>query len=80
VAWSEAAEDRWELTLECPNCWWAASGTYDREQVDELEDHLDLGLAEMLEDLARLAQANMTEQLERFVAALHADHVLPEDF
>ena len=34
----------------------------------------------MLADLQRLTQANMAEEIERFVAALDADLILPEDF
>ena len=80
VAWNEASAERWELTLECPNCWWTVDGTYDREQVHELEEQLDRGLAAVLADLKRLAHANMADQIERFAAALHADLILPEDF
>ncbi len=76
----ETPDARWELTLSCPNCWWSADGVYDREQVQDFEDELDEGLADMLRDLQRLAQANMTDQIERFVAALNADQILPEDF
>ena len=41
---------------------------------------LDDGLAEMLADLKRLTQANMAEEIDRFVTALRADFILPEDF
>ena len=34
----------------------------------------------MLGDLKRLAHANMTDQIERFIGALQADLILPEDF
>ena len=44
LAWSEAAEDRWELTLECPNCRWSTDGVFTEDQVHELEDQLDEGL------------------------------------
>jgi hypothetical protein len=80
VNWSEAPDNRWELTIECPNCWWYEEGIYDREQVDRLEEKLDDGLAEMLGDLQRLTQANMSDQIDRFCSALHADYILPEDF
>ena len=80
VAWSEAAEECWELVLSCPNCWWEADGIYTQEQVETLEEHLDDGLADMLDDLQRLAQANMADQVDRFITALHGDHILPEDF
>lgn len=80
VSWSETSEEHWELTLECPNCWWSTHGVFDSEQIHELEERLDGGLADMLQDLQRLAQANMTDQMERFIAALQADLILPEDF
>src|SRR5581483_8051889 len=80
ISWSEAGDDCWELLLECPNCWWSTEGLYDRHQVHELEERLDDGLTEMLDDLKRLTHANMAEQIDRFAAALEADLVLPEDF
>jgi hypothetical protein len=80
VAWSEQPEARWQLTLACPNCGWTEAGVYKRAQVEKLEDRLDEGLCRMIGDLHRLVQANMAEDVERFVAALHADQILPEDF
>jgi hypothetical protein len=78
--WCEGADGRWQLALECPNCGWCEAGVYDREQVERLEQSLDQGLAEMITDLQRLSQANMAADVERFVHALTADLVLPEDF
>jgi len=80
VSWSEATEDHWDLELECPNCGWSESGTYERRQVEELEDRLDEGLSEMILDLQRLTQANMTAEIDRFAAALQDNLILPEDF
>ena len=80
TSWSECKQERWELQLECPNCWWSDTGVFDREQVEQLEDRLDEGLAEILGDLQRLTQANMSEEIDRFAAALRVDLILPEDF
>jgi hypothetical protein len=80
VHWAEAPEGFWELFLECPNCFWRDAGVFDQDEVDALEEVLDDGLSDMLSDLRRLAQANMTEEIERFVAALNAGLILPEDF
>lgn len=80
LSWSESTDSRWQLTLECPNCAWAESGTYDRQQVERLEDKLDEGLTDMIADLQRLTQANMAADVDRFIAALTADLILPEDF
>ena len=80
VCWSETSDHRWELTLECPNCGWLEDGVYERERIDRLEEKLDDGLAEMLADLKRLTQANMADEIDRFISALNADFILPEDF
>jgi hypothetical protein len=80
VEWAEAPLGAWELLLRCPNCQWTTAGIFSREQIDKYEEHLDDGLAEMLSDLRRLSQANMSEDIERFVGALRADLILPEDF
>jgi hypothetical protein len=80
VDWSEAPEESWNLLLSCPNCDWYTEGLYTQAQVRELEDRLDEGLADMLRDLQRLTQANMADQIDRFITALNADHILPEDF
>ena len=66
--------------LSCPNCDWYTEGLYTQDQVRELEDRLDEGLADLLRDLQRLTQANMADQIDRFVTALYADQILPEDF
>jgi hypothetical protein len=80
IVWADAPEDRWELTLECPNCSWLDKGVYNRDEVDQLEEKLDEGLVQMLGDLQRLTHTNMADEVDRFVAALQADMILPEDF
>ena len=52
----------------------------NRNQLAEFEDHLDSGFDELVRDLKRLRSANLTEEIERFAAALEADLILPEDF
>ncbi len=80
VDWGEATEEHWELTLHCPNCDWASQGIFDQDQVVQLEEELDEGVAAILRDLKRLATANMADEIERFASALEADVILPEDF
>lgn len=80
LAWSETENEHWELELSCPNCNWHEEGIYGRSEIEELEDRLEDGLTDLLDDLHRLAQANMADEIERFVRALEADLILPEDF
>jgi hypothetical protein len=80
ITWTEASDDQWELLLRCPNCDWSTEGVFEQAAVEDLEERLDEGLADMLSDLQRLTQANMAEEIDRFLAALQADLILPEDF
>jgi hypothetical protein len=80
VQWAERPGGSWVLVLWCPNCFWQRAGVFDQDQVDALEASLDEGLADMLADLRRLTQATMSDEIDRFSAALHDDLILPEDF
>jgi hypothetical protein len=80
VAWGQVSADHWELTLYCPNCGHTREGTFDQDSVAKLEEQLDEGIEAILRDLQRLTHANMTDQIDRFAAALEADLILPEDF
>jgi predicted RNA-binding Zn-ribbon protein involved in translation (DUF1610 family) len=78
--WSPAAMRRWSVQLRCPDCEWNGAGTYDQSVVDRFDEALDRGTEAVLDDLKLLARANMEEHVERFVDALWADHIVPEDF
>ena len=80
LEWRATTDDRWELTLHCPNCDWNCRGIYSHEELEGLEEQLDLGVEAIVRDLQRLTCANMADEIERFSAALEADLILPEDF
>ncbi len=80
VTWREADDDLLELERVCPNCRWAGRGIFDREAVERFEESLDDGWAAISRDLRRLVQADMENEVERFVSALQADAILPMDF
>jgi RNase P subunit RPR2 len=80
VAWEEAARSQWEVSLRCPNCEWADTGTFGEELIQRFDETLDRGTEALVADLRRLSRANMEDDVERFVAALNAEYVLPEDF
>lgn len=80
VAWEEADRRSWEVTLRCPNCEWRVTALFDEETIERFDDTLDRGTEALLSDLRQLSRANMLDCVERFSAALHAGHVLPEDF
>lgn len=80
LEWSPTPDRRWSIQLRCPDCEHVAEGIYDQDVVDRFDEELDRGTEEILEDLTQLTRANMEEQVERFVAALHAGHIVAEDF
>ena len=78
--WEEAGETHWEVTLRCPNCEWIGTGVFEQDIVDRFDEELDRGTETLVRDLKRLMQANMEDEIDRFVSALEADHIVPDDF
>jgi hypothetical protein len=80
VEWEEVSPTHWEVLLRCPNCEWTETDTFDQPTVDRFDEQLDIGTEILLRDLKRLQQANMEEEIDRFIRAVNADAILPEDF
>jgi hypothetical protein len=80
VEWEEVSPTQWEVLLRCPNCEWRCVDTFDQPTVDRFDIELDDGTEVLMRDLRRLEQANMEEEIERFVRAVDAGAILPEDF
>ena len=80
VAWTAAGAERWSVELRCPNCERTESALLDLEVAESFDEELERGAETLMSDLARLTEANMRAHLERFVAALRADAILPTDF
>jgi hypothetical protein len=78
--WSEAGENTWQVILRCPECEVVREGTFGQASIDAFDERLDVGTSALVADLRRLTRANMSEEGERFMAALQADAILPEDF
>lgn len=78
--WAPASNRDWQVALRCPECEWNGGGTYSQDVVDRFDEELERGTESVLEDLSVLARANMEDHIERFVNALSADQILPEDF
>ena len=80
AAWEEAGPESWRVELRCPNCEWSAVGVFSQDRVDAFDERLDEGTEQLVSDLKQLMHANMSEEIDRFVTALDAEAVLPEDF
>ena len=80
VQWDEAGVESWNVTLRCPDCEWTEAGVFTQGQCDRFDDELESGTDALSRDYKRLVTANMSEEIDRFSAALHADAILPIDF
>jgi hypothetical protein len=80
VDWEEVGETHWEVKLRCPNCEWTGAGIFEQDTVERFDEELDRGTEALVRDLKRMMQANMEDEIERFVNALQAGHIVPEDF
>ncbi len=78
--WQEASPTQWEVALRCPNCEWQQLGVYEQAVVDRFDEQLDRGTEALVDDLQRLTQANMEDEIERFTHALNSDAIWPMDF
>ncbi len=80
VDWEPAGSRGWSISLRCPECEWHSDGVFSQEVADRFDDALDEATQAVLDDLQLLTRANMESQVERFVAALANDWIVPEDF
>jgi hypothetical protein len=80
VQWEEADQKSWHVTLRCPDCEWVEAGVFPQGQCDRFDDQLEAGTDALSRDYKRLVTANMSEEIDRFAAALDVDGILPSDF
>jgi hypothetical protein len=78
--WHEAVSGNWELELRCPECEWCDRAEYDQGTVERYDGALNDATDQLIESLEQLTRENMEAEIERFVAALSADHIVPFDF
>src|SRR5436305_11555009 len=80
VEWTEAGTSHWQIQLRCPECEWQRTGVFDQHAVERFDEVLERATDDLTSDLRAIERANMVDFADRFVAALHAGHILPEDF
>jgi hypothetical protein len=80
VQWEESGPENWNVLLHCPNCDVYREGIFTQETVEVFDEELDRGADALARDYKRLMRANMAEEIDTFVGALHAEAILPEDF
>jgi hypothetical protein len=80
IEWEEAGPENWSVVLHCPNCDISREGVFSQDNVELFDEELDRGADTLARDYKRLMRANMADEIDRFVGALTAGAILPEDF
>jgi hypothetical protein len=80
MEWEEADTENWSVLLHCPNCDLFREGVFCQDTVEAFDEELDRGVEQLARDYRRLMHANMAEEIERFIGALQAGAIAPEDF
>jgi hypothetical protein len=80
VQWEEAGSENWSVLLHCPNCDVFREGVFTQDNVELFDEELDRGADALARDYKRLMRANMADEIDRFMGALSAGAILPEDF
>jgi hypothetical protein len=73
-------EDRCLVELACTNCETTALAVHDDRSLHELDRRLDETTAAMHAAVELISLADDLDRIDRFAEALHAGHILPEDF
>lgn len=80
VHWEPAGPGHWAVMRRCPDCRWQGCGRHAQPELAAFDEALDRGTSAMVQALRALVAEHMAEDVARFLDALQADHVLPEDF
>jgi hypothetical protein len=72
--------DRCVVELQCTNCNTTSLRVHEDRELMELDRRLDSVQAQMRETVELLEISDDLDRIDRFVRALRADHILPEDF
>ena len=68
------------IELHCANCSWSSIQLREALELVALDRALDRDSAQIEAAANALAMTLEIERIDRFAAALHAGHILPEDF
>ena len=80
VDWESRCQTMWLVTLRCPECDAEYDEPMERWRIERFVAQLHTQKRALARELARLTLSAFALEAERFVAALWAGHIRPEDF
>jgi hypothetical protein len=80
IDWENTSQTTWLVTLRCPECRTEYGETLERWQIERFVAQLHSQKRALAKELARFTVSSFLLDTERFVAALKAGHIQPEDF
>jgi hypothetical protein len=80
LEWDNDSRTTWQVTLRCPECGATSAEHMECWRVERLVAQLHGQKRALARELARFVVSAFVVEAERFVAALKAGHIQPEDF
>ncbi len=78
--WDRSGPASWTMILRCPECETRREVTLGRASVEELNRELYQGAQAIAREADLMTRRNFEDEVERMVAALECDLILPMDF
>jgi hypothetical protein len=78
--WENTSQTMWVVTLRCPECGAEYDEHMERWRVERFITQLHAQKRALAQELARFTRSSFVLETERFVAALQAGHIQPDDF
>jgi hypothetical protein len=80
VDWDRSGPSSWILMLRCPECETQREVTLGRASVEEFNRELYFGAQALAREADQMMRRNFEDEVQRIVAALERDLILPMDF
>lgn len=78
--WIHVDEQRWEVSLRCPECFALYDVTLEQDDVNQFSYQLEQGFQSLLDGIDKLDHESFQSRCETFIAALWAGGIYPMDF
>lgn len=78
--WTHVEEQRWGVSLRCPECFALYDVTLEQEDVNQFSYQLEQDFQSLLDAIDTLDHEDFESRCTAFIAALWSDGIYPMDF